>query len=80
MSKEIEKLIKIQGAINKNIYHFYVETNLENDYRWALYLYNPNTKDYFSEHNRPILISYIDTIDYLIDYLENHDGFDRYSR
>lgn len=77
MSKDIEKLIKIQGAINKNIYHFYVETNLENDYRWVLYLYNPNTKDYFSEYNRPILISSIDSIEYLIDYLEKHDGFSR---
>lgn len=26
MSEEIEKLIKIQGAINRNIYHLYVET------------------------------------------------------
>lgn len=77
MSKDIEKLIKIQGAINKNIYHFYVETNLENDYRWVLYLYNPNTKDYFSEYNRPILISSIDSIEYLTDYLEKHDGFSR---
>lgn len=80
MSKDIEKLIKIQGAINRNIYHFYVETNLENDYRWVLYLYNPNTKDYFSEYNRPILISSIDSIDYLIDYLEKHDGFSKYFR
>lgn len=80
MSKDIEKLIKIQGAINKNIYHFHVETNLENDYRWVLYLYNPNTKDYFSEYNRPILQSSIDSIDYLIDYLEKHDGFSKYFR
>lgn len=77
MSKDIEKLIKMQGAINKKIYHLHVETNLENDYRWVLYLYNPNTKDYFSEYNRPILISSIDSIDYLIDYLEKHDGFSK---
>ena len=77
MSKDIEKLIKIQGAINKNIYHFHVETNLENDYRWVLYLYNPNIKDYFAEYNRPILNSGVDTIDGLIYYLENHEGFRR---
>lgn len=77
MSKDIEMLIKIQGTINRNIYHLHVATNLENDYRWVLYLYNPNTKDYLSEYNRPILISTIDTIDYLIDYLEKHDGFSK---
>ena len=29
MDKDIEKLIKIQGAINKNVYHLYIETDLE---------------------------------------------------
>lgn len=77
MNKDIERLIKIQGAINKNIYHFFVETNLEDDYRWILFLYNPNVENYFSEYNRPILTSREDTIDYLIDYLERHDGFIR---
>lgn len=77
MNKDIEKLIKIQGAINKNNYHLYIETNLQDEYRWILYLYNPNTKDYFSSYNRSILNSSIDSIDYLMEYLENHDGFDR---
>lgn len=78
MDKDIEKLIKIQGAINKDVYHFYIETDLETEYRWVLFLYNPNVKNYFSEYNRPILTSSIDSIDYLIDYLEKHNGFSRY--
>lgn len=78
MNKDIEKLIKIQGAINKDVYHFYIETDLETEYRWVLFLYNPNVKNYFSEYNRPILTSSIDSIDYLVDYLEKHNGFSKY--
>lgn len=78
MDKDIEKLIKIQGAINKDVYHFYIETDLETEYRWVLFLFNPNVKNYFSEYNRPILTSSIDSIDYLVDYLEKHNGFSRY--
>lgn len=78
MDKDIEKLVKIQGAINKNVYHLYIETDLETEYRWVLFLFNPNIKNYFSEYNRPILTSSIDSIDYLVDYLEKHNGFSRY--
>ena len=78
MDKDIEKLIKIQGAINKDVYHLYIETDLETKYKWVLFLFNPNVKNYFSEYNRPILTSSIDSIDYLIDYLEKHNGFLRY--
>ncbi len=78
MDKDIEKLVKIQGAINKNVYHLYIETDLETEYRWVLFLFNPNVKNYFSEYNRPILTSSIDSIDYLVDYLEKHNGFSRY--
>jgi len=77
MKEEIEKLIKIQGAINKDIYHLFIETDLEKNYRWALYLYNPNIEDYLSRYNRSILISSTDSVDDLIDYLEKHDGFKR---
>ena len=42
MSEEIEKLIKIQGAIDKNVFHLFVQTDLEKEFRWELYLYNPN--------------------------------------
>lgn len=78
MDKDIEKLIKIQGAINKNVYHLYIETDLETEYKLVLFLFNPNVKNYFSEYNRPILTSSIDSIDYLVDYLEKHNGFSRY--
>lgn len=74
MSKDIEKLIKIQGAINKSKYHLFIETDLEETYRWILYIYNPNIENYMSEYNFSILNSYDDSIDYLIDYLKNHDG------
>ena len=74
MSKDIEKLIKIQGAINKSKYHLFIETDLEENYRWILYIYNPNIENYMSEYNFSILNSYDDSIDYLIDYLKNHNG------
>jgi hypothetical protein len=74
MSEEIEKLIKIQGAINRNIYHLHVETDLENSYNWILFQYFPDEK-YFSRYNQPILNSNVDSIDYLIDYLKKHNGF-----
>lgn len=80
MSKDIERLIKIQGAINRNMYHLHVSTNLEDNYKWILFLYNPNTKDYLSNYNRPILTSAVDSIDYLIDYLNKHDGFNKFFR
>ena len=78
MSEEIEKLIKIQGAINRNMFHLHVETDLVNSYKWGLFLYYPDTKNYFSRYNRPILMSSVDSIDYLIDYLNKHDGFSDY--
>lgn len=74
MSKDIEKLIKVQGAINKSKYHLFIETDLEENYRWILYIYNPNIKNYMSEYNFPILNSDDDSVDYLIDYLKNHNG------
>lgn len=79
MSKEIEKLIKIQGMINKDIFHLSIETNLENNYRWALYLYMPNVENYFSEHNRAILTSFKSSIEELEEYLKKYNGFDRWS-
>lgn len=74
MSKEIEELIKIQGVINKNKYHLFVNTDLEKEYRWILYLYFPNTEDYFSTHNHPIMHSDIDSIEDLKNYLLKHEG------
>ena len=40
MNKEIEQLFKIQNRLNKNMYHLFVQTNLDNEYRWELFLYN----------------------------------------
>lgn len=77
MNKEIEKLIKIQGKINKNLYHLCVSTNLEDNYKWVLFLYMPNTEDYLSEYNRPILDSDRSSIDELEEYLEKYNGLGR---
>lgn len=78
MSKEIEKLIKIQGRINKNKFHLCVNTNLTDQCDWVLFLFNPNIDDYFSSYNMPILSSRIDSIEYLEEYLKKHDGFSRF--
>lgn len=77
MSEEIEKLIKIQGILNKNIYHLYISTNLEDKAEWFLYQVFSDFDKYISRNNRAILDSDIDTIDDLIKYLEKHNGFDR---
>lgn len=75
MSKDVEKLIKIQNTIDKNKYHLFVETDLEKSYKWVLFLYNPNIENYFSSYNPAIMSSYIDTLDDLENYLKKHGGF-----
>jgi len=75
MNKDIEKLVKIQNKVNKNRYHLWIQTDLEDNYRWALFQYMPNTEDYFSKYNGAILTSIVDSLDDLINYLEKHDGF-----
>ena len=77
MNKDIEKLIKIQGKINKRRFHFHVETDLAENYRWLLFLNMPDRKDYFSSYNPAIMSSEVDSIDDLMNYLEKHEGFDR---
>ena len=75
MSKEIEKLLKIQSKLNGGRFHLCIQTNLEDDYKWALIQYFPNTDDYFSNFNAPIMESSVDTLDELISYLKKHNGF-----
>ena len=75
INKDIEKLMKIQGRINKNRFHLCVSTNLEDEYKWVLFLYMPDEKDYFSSYNKAILDSNKTTIDELEDYLKKYDGF-----
>ena len=74
MNKDITKLMTRQSKINKNIYHLHVETDLENNYRWELYLNFTNTEKYFSDENRPIMWSKVDSIKELYDYLKKHGG------
>ena len=77
MSEEIEKLIKIQGVLNRSRYHLNIHTDLEKSYRWILFQVLDNVEDYLSSNNRPIMESSVDTIDDLIKYLEKHDGLSR---
>lgn len=75
MIEEIEKLIKIQGILNKDKYHLCVQTDLEKESAWYLYLVGGDFKEYLGRCNDSIMSSQVDSIDDLIKYLENHDGF-----
>lgn len=76
MNKDIELLIKIQGKLNKNRYHLHIDTNLQDDYRYLLFINFNDERDYFSSYNQPILSTIDgDTVDDLKDYLEKHNGF-----
>lgn len=77
MSEEIEKLIKIQGTLNKNNYHLFINTNLEDKAEWYLYQVFSDFDKYISSDNHAILDSDKDTIGELINYLEKHNGFSR---
>lgn len=78
MNKEIEQLFKIQNRLNKNMYHLFVQTNLDNEYRWELFLYNRNIEDYLSSDNIAILDSERTTLDELEEYLKKYNGFTRW--
>ncbi len=77
MNENIEKLIKIQGILNRNKFHLCVMTDLEEKAEWRLYQILDDYKSYLLRENTAILSSNIDSIDDLIDYLEKHDGFSR---
>lgn len=77
MNGEIEKLIKIQGIINKEKYHLFIRTDLETKAEWCLYQVFAEYDKYMRKDNKAILDSEIDTIEELINYLEKHDGFVR---
>ena len=77
MSKDIEKLIKVQGIINKDKYHLAIRTDLEEKADWRLYQVFRDIEDYLSNENTAILSSEIDSIEDLINYLEKHNGFIR---
>ena len=76
MNKDIERLFKIQKRLDKKKFHLCVQTNLDDEYRWILFLYNPNIEDYLSHYNRPILDSSRTTLDELEDYLKKYEGFE----
>ena len=78
MNKDIERLMKIQNKLDRNKFHLCVSTDLEDEYKWVLFLYNPNTEDYFSSFNRPIFDSERTSIKELEDYLKKYNGFERF--
>ena len=75
MSEEIEKLIKIQGILNKEKFHLFIRTDLETKAEWCLYQVFAEFDKYMRPDNKAILDSEIDTIEDLINYLEKHNGF-----
>ena len=75
MSEEIEKLIKIQGVLNKSKYHLCIRTDLEKEAEWYLYQVIADIDHYLSSENSAIMESRKDTVDELINYLEKHNGF-----
>lgn len=77
MTEEIEKLIKIQGIINREKYHLHINTDLEQKADWILYLKQNSFEEYMRPDNTSIMKSKIDTIEDLINYLEKHNGFER---
>lgn len=78
MKPELEKLIKIKGIINKDIFHLFVRTNLEDVFEFELYLKNIPLDDYLRNETRSILSTrYGDSVEDLERYLKNHNGFER---
>jgi hypothetical protein len=77
MSEEIEKLIKVQGILNKRKFHLCIRTDLEQKAEWYLYQVFADVDHYLSPENSSIMESGKDSIDDLIKYLENHNGFER---
>lgn len=77
MSEEIEKLIKVQGILNKRKFHLCIRTDLEQKAEWYLYQVFFDVDHYLSRDNSAIMDSGTDSIDDLIKYLENHNGFER---
>lgn len=78
MSEEIEKLVKIQGILNREKYHLHIHTDLEKEAEWWLYQKFADMDHYMSCDNSAILDSKRDTIEDLINYLEKHNGYKIY--
>lgn len=71
----IEKLIKLQGAVNKDIFHLHISINLSNyEYEWVLFKVLDNFDDYMAWINRPVMSSNLHTIYELEQYLLENNG------
>lgn len=70
-----EKLMKILAVYNKEKYCLCVYAKGQ-ERVYDLYLMRENVEDFISDYNTPILSSdYGDTVNDLISYLKNHNGF-----
>lgn len=74
MSEEFLKLMKIKEKINKNKFHLFVKTNMEDLTEWELYQNFADYDMYICRDNHAILTSSADTIEDLEKYLKNHNG------
>ena len=77
MSEEFLKLIKIKEKINKNKFHLFVKTNMEDLTEWELYQNFAEYDMYVSRDNHAILSSRTDTFEDLEKYLKNHNGINK---
>ena len=71
----IEKLIKLQGAVNKDLFHLSISINLSDySYEWVLFKVLDNFDDYMAWINRPVMSSNLHTINELETYLLENNG------
>lgn len=76
MDANLEKLIKLQGAVNKDMYHLHITVNIIDDtYEWILFKVLDSYEEYMSWTNRPIMSSDMHTMSELEIYLKQNNGF-----
>ena len=71
---DIEKLIRIQGAVNRDNYHLYIHIDMWDNYTWILYRMLDDFNEYMHSDNKPIMTSKDYTVDNLIRFLLDNNG------
>ena len=74
---QLDLLLKIQGKIDTSRFHLSIRTNLEDEAEWILFQQFPDNELYFSDYNKSIMNSDVDSIEELKQYLDKHNGFKR---
>jgi len=71
----LEQLIKLQGAVNKDMFHLHVSINLTDySYEWVLFKMLDDFDEYMAWINRPVMSSDMNTIYELQQYLLQEKG------